>query len=55
MRVINTLSAREADELKRRLADRDLNITPKGPKASRSTSAADWERVRLQLLRALRS
>jgi hypothetical protein len=54
MRVINTLSAREADELKRRMADRDLKITPKlGPKASRNS--ADWEQVRLALRRAFKS
>jgi hypothetical protein len=53
MRVINTLSARKTDEIKRRLADRDLNVTPRTAPASRSS--VDWEEVRLALRRALKS
>lgn len=57
MRVINTLSARKADELKRRLAGRDLDTKPKpGRKTSRSSAAnrAEVEQLRIQLLRSFR-
>jgi hypothetical protein len=52
--VINTLSAREAEEIRRRLADRDLDVKPRTSKRSMANSV-DWERVRQQLQRELRS
>lgn len=55
--MINTLSARKADELKRRLAGRDLDTKPKpGRKTSRSSAAnrAEVEQLRIQLLRSFR-
>jgi hypothetical protein len=56
-RVSGAFSAREADEIKRRLADRDLDVKPRTSKRSTANSLtrADWERIGIALQKWLRS
>lgn len=56
-RVSGAFSARETDDIKRRLADRDLDVKPRTSKRSSANSLtrADCERIGVALRDWLRS
>lgn len=53
--TLNTLSARQVDQLKRRQSDRDLDATPRPYVPKANSDRADWERVGQQLRNWLKS